>query len=147
MNGNAITLCFAPDHLNDAANRRLPKVRQVHRNLCAAFDQKSKRFHISQSARRLTNGFRDFLGDVNFGCRQINIEGDQRTACADHGRTRSSKFRGAIIRFTIRIGFNLRFESLVLSSANIFEIGSFGTRRRRFIQIDRDVELATDALT
>jgi hypothetical protein len=43
--------------------------------------------------------------------------------------------------------FDLGFQPFVLPLADILQVGSFGTGCRRFVQIDRDAEFASDTLT
>ncbi len=50
------------------------------------------------------------------------------------------------IRPALGMGFDLGLKSLVLPAADVLEVGAFGTCCRRFIQIDRDIELAAHAL-
>ena len=76
---------------------------------------------------------------------EIDIEGDERIARADDRCARRAKFCGTVIGLAFGIGFDLGFEPLVLTFADVFEVGPFGTRGRRFIQIDRDAELVPDA--
>ncbi len=78
---------------------------------------------------------------------EINIEGDQWIARADDRGSRRAKFAGTKIRLAVWIGFNFNFEAFILTLADIFKIGIFGTSSRRFIQVDGDAELASDTLT
>ena len=147
MNGDAVALGFAPNGFDHAREGRLAEVGEVHRDLRAAIHEQAQPFDIAQPARRMPNGLGDFLGDVHIARGEIHVEGDQRIARADDGCSRRAKSGGTEIGLALGVGFDLGFEPLVLTFADVFEIGAFGTSCRRFIQIDGDAEFVPDALT
>ena len=133
MNSDAVTLCLTPNSFDDAGDRRIVEVREVHRDLRASINEQTETLDVTQTAGGMANGFGNFLGDADIIGGEINVEGDQRIARTDDSGSGCAKLRGSKIGGAVRIGFNFSFETFVLSLADIFEIGTLETRCRRFI--------------
>jgi len=79
-------------------------VGQVHRHLRLAIHEQTERLDEPQAAGLVPNGAGDFAGNFYVGRRQVHVEGDQRGACADHGRAGRAEFRRAVVRTALGIG-------------------------------------------
>src|SRR5258706_6551643 len=133
MNGNAITLGFASNEFNDARNGRIMKIGEVHRDLRATIDEQSQAFDVTHTAGRMPSGLGDLLGNIDISGGEIHIECYKRIARANNGCTRFGKFGWTVIRLAFGVGLDLGFDAFVLSPADVFKVGAFGTSSRRFI--------------
>ena len=77
---------------------------------------------ITHPARGLADGLGDLLGDGDFIGGEIDVEGDQRLACADHRCPGGAQLRGSEIRRAGRIGLDLGFQSFILPLADVLQV-------------------------
>ncbi len=94
----------------------------------------------------MAHSFGDRLGRSHVGSVQIDIEGDQRRACADHRGPGRPQVRRAEIRRPVGVGGDLGLQPFILAAPHIGQVASFGTRCSLFVQIDRDAQLGADPL-
>src|SRR5688572_1535097 len=125
MDANPITLGFPPNGFNDACNRRLTEVDEIHRDLGAPLYKQTQCLDVTQPARRMSDGSGDFLGDIHVFRGEIDVERDQGITRSNDCRSRRTDFSRTVVWMAIGIGCNLGFQSLVLTLADVLEIDAF----------------------
>src|SRR4029453_7372043 len=102
-------------------------------------------FHVSKSTAGVANTSGDVLRDANLRGVQIDVVGDERLSCSDHGRAGCwVDLRLTKIRLSIGVRGNLAAERFELSTSDVLEIGAFGSRRGSFVEIDGDLQSFRD---
>ena len=84
MNAHPIALGFTTDGFHHERNGSLTVVGQVHRHLGTPLDEQTQRLDIAQAARRVTDGFGNFLGNLDIVACEIDVVGNQVIARSDN---------------------------------------------------------------
>ena len=138
---HAIARRFALHEFEDAMDRRLLEVGEVHRNLGQTADREIRAFDEAQASARKAHGLGNFLGDVDVGRIQKNVVGDESFARADNRRARGRMHAAfAEIRLARGIGGDLGADAFELSAPNVLQILALGRGGGGFIEIDRDLK-------
>src|SRR5207302_3103938 len=122
---------------------RTLRVDEVHRDLRLPIDLESKPLDVAQAAARSANGFGDVLRDLHvFLWPKVDVVGDEEGTRADRRGARGRMdLRWSEVGKAIRICSDLVAQSLELSATNVGEILAIGSRRRSFIEEDRNLKL------
>ncbi len=95
VDAHAVAGGLAPDGFDHAREGRLAVIRQVHRDLRAAFHQEASGLDEAEAAGGVPHGAGNGFGDVHVFGGEIDVEGHQRGARADDGGvSRSQPPRG-----------------------------------------------------
>ncbi|OQB84491.1 MAG: hypothetical protein BWX85_00971 [Chloroflexi bacterium ADurb.Bin120] len=95
----------------------------------------------------MPDGPGDFVSNGNIVGGQVNVEGDQRMPGSDHCRAGARQPGGSKIGIASGNNAKLLFECFILSSANILKIDPLGLSGSLLIQVNRDLQRFTNALT
>ena len=133
VNTDAVPLGFPPYTFDHTGNRRFTEIDEIHRNLGASFHKQTQCLDVTQTTRRMTNGFGDFLGNIHILCGEIDIECDQWIARANNRRPCRTDLCRTVIGLPVRVRRNFSFECLVLPPADVFKVSTFWAGCRRFI--------------
>jgi hypothetical protein len=142
---HAVARGFALHEFEDAVDRRLLEVGQVHGDLGHAAHQEARALDVAQAAGGEAHGLGDLFGDGHVGGVQENVVGDQRLARADDGGSGGGMHaRLAEVGLAGRVGGDLVADALELAAADVFQILPLGRGGGGFVEIDRNLEAAGD---
>ena len=138
---DAVARGLALHEFEDAVDRRLLEVGQVHRDLGHAAHQESRALDEAQAAGRKAHGLGDLLRNGDVGRVEKDVVGDERLARAHHGRAGGGMdARLAEIGLARGVGGNFVANALELAAADVFKILALGRGGGGFVEIDRNLE-------
>jgi len=133
--------------IESVMERCLLGVDEVHRNLRLAIYLETETLDVAESAGRSAHCLGDVLRNLKIRRRaEVDVVGDEERPRSDGGcaACRVDLLRPEI-RFARGIPAHLLTQSLEFSATNVGEILTRRCRRRPFVEIDRNLQLATDS--
>ncbi len=112
----------------------------------AICELEAQRFDERQAAARKAHFLRNRFRNLHVSCAEIHVVRDERETHANGHRARLAEFAGPEVGRAFRVGLNLNLETFVFATAHVREVAIRFARGRVFVEIDRDGELAPDAL-
>jgi len=142
---HAVALGFALDEFEDAVDRSLFEVGEVHGNLRLSSDQEAGALNETQTAVGEADGLGNLLGNVDVGRVEKNVVGDERFAGADDGGSGGGMEAAfSVIGFARGVGGDIGANAFKLAAANVLKVLALGRRGSGFVKVDRNVEALVD---
>src|SRR6202023_2421079 len=131
------------DRGEDFPDVRYAVVGEVHRHLdqAAVGEREAESLDVGQTTGGGADGFCDVFGDLQVGCLEVDVVGDQRNPRPDRRRPGSGVDRGrSFVRGAVRVADVLE-QILEASLAYLFQLAALGPSGGLGIVIDRDSKL------
>ena len=131
---------LTPDHFYHPAQRRFPKIGQVHRNLGQPVHLYPNGFDVAQPSGRIADRPGHLFSDADVVCAQIHVEGNQGLARPDDDCPRRTQQARPKIGYALGVAADLFFQGFVFAAADILQILALRAGGGFFVQIYRQVQ-------